>query len=90
MTTIETTLPTPQTVEEALAICDRLQKESKAQGLPVCVRARRGQADLTRPGGFWTESADRLEIYFAGMAKVCCGCHKVGTFDPFPRQTRRR
>ncbi len=91
MTIIETTLPTPQTIEEGLAICDQLNLEAKAQGLQTCSRARRGQIDLVRPNGLWTRGGPaRLETYFAGLAQICCGCHKVGTFIPFPKQKRRR
>jgi hypothetical protein len=90
MTTAETSIPTPQTVEEGLAICEQLQQEAKDQGLQLCVRARRGRIDLARPNGMWTESPARLAMYFEGLSKICCGCHKVGTFIPFPKSRRRK
>ena len=89
MMTLAPSMPTPQTIEEAMAICARLQQEAKAQGFPSCTRARRGEFDLPHKRRFWSESPARMAIYFEGLAQICCGCHKVGTYTPFPKQTGR-
>jgi hypothetical protein len=80
-----TKTPTPETVEEALALCVTLDVEAKEVGMRTCVRAARARESLDRPHGFWGSSPSKLEILFRGLSHVCCGCHRVGSYELCPK-----
>jgi hypothetical protein len=74
-------LASVNTLADALAICDALDKgASRRAHRAVCAKAREARAWLTKADSFWTQTPERLRLGLAHNRRICCACHETGSF----------
>lgn len=73
-------LRTIHTVEDALAMCDKLDAEHKERDWSDhCHKATEIRRWLTEDS-FWTKSPERIRSAIAANRRICCGVHEAYSF----------